>query len=161
MIILHSFKSLGETFEVRASEWMLTGATLSLAFVFFVNDTMFLSQGFSGMREILNYRITWAWIFLFVGLLRLMVLTINGAYWRTPHLRALTAFLCSGVWFFLCVGFLRNGSVLAALVPWIFFLDVYNVKRASREAGKSEFLQRHVRNLQDQMHAGNSAEPQR
>lgn len=154
MIVVHSIKSLQETFEVRASEWMLTGATLSLAIVFFANDGMFVKESFSGLRQLINDRLVWAWLFLVVGTVRLVVLTVNGAYWRTPHLRALTAFLCSGVWFLMCVGFVRNGAVLAAMAPWIFLLDGYNVKRASKEAGKSEFIQRYVKNSQGQVNAG-------
>lgn len=160
MIILHTVRSLSTTFEVRASEWMLTGAMLSLALVFFTNETMFFNYEYAGLRYLLNSSQSWAWVFLLVGLLRLSVLTINGAYWRTPHLRALTAFLCSGVWFFMCVAFLREGSVVAAIIPWVFFLDVYNVKRASKEAGKSEYIQRYNRLTTETLHAGIVNEPQ-
>lgn len=146
MIVVHSFRSLQETFEARASEWMLTGATLSLAAVFFLNNDMFYKPTFEGLRSILNCQMCWAWILLVVGSVRLAVLIVNGAYWRTPHMRAFTAFLCAGLWFLFCVGFFRNGSVLSAMAPWIFLLDAYNAKRAGKEAGKSEFLQRYMKN---------------
>lgn len=145
MIIVHSIKSLQESFEARASEWMLTGATICLGFVFFLNSTMFHKESFEGLRGIIGNQYIWAAIFTIVGFARLAVLLINGAYWRTPHFRAAGAFLCSGVWFVFCLSFVRNGSILIAIMPWIFLLDAYNVKRASREAGKSEFIQRYVK----------------
>ena len=151
MVIVHnmSIQSLRETFEARASEWMLTGATLSLAVVFFANEGMFTREAFEGLRDINDSRILWAIAFAVIGIIRLTVLIVNGAYWRTPHFRAATAFLCTGIWFALCAGFARNGSVLIAIVPWIFFLDAYNTRRAAKEAGKSEFIQRYIKNKQD------------
>lgn len=148
MIVAHSFESLKNTFEARASEWALTGVLVSMAVVFLVNDTMFYGENFSRLREILDSRFGWAAVFSVVGLVRLAVLVINGAYWRTPHFRAATAFFSAGVWFLLFLGFVRNGSMMAAIAPWIFLLDAYNIKRASHEAGKSEFIQRHVKNRQ-------------
>lgn len=151
MVIVHnmSIQSLRETFEARASEWMLTGAVLSLAVVFFANEAMFWRDSFEGLRDINKSRLFWAFLFTIVGLIRLTVLIVNGAYWRTPHFRAAAAFFCTGIWFVLCAGFVRNGSVLIALVPWIFFLDAYNTRRAAREAGKSEFIQRYLKKKQD------------
>lgn len=142
MFIAHSFQSLQETFEARASEWMLTGAVLSLGMVFAFNTEMFYKEAFEGLRDIYNSQAFWANLFLMVGFARLCVLVVNGSYYRTPHFRTVGAFLCSGVWFIFWIGFVRNGSVLMAIMPWIFLLDAYNCKRTSREAGISEFLQR-------------------
>lgn len=147
MIIVHSMslRSLQETFEARASEWMLTGAIISLALVFLINDSMFYGPNFRGLRDIMNSRMGWVVLLLSVGLMRFTVLVINGAYWRTPHFRSLTAFLSAGVWFLFFFGFVNNGSVMMAIMPWVFFLDAYNAKRAGREAGHSEFVQRAIR----------------
>lgn len=153
MVVIHSFRSLQDSFEARASEWMLTCATISLGFVFFLNNGMFHTTSFEGLRNLMNDQYVWAVLFTVVGFARLSVLIINGAYWRTPHFRAIGAFLCAGIWFIFCIGFVRNGSILTAVMPWIFLLDAYNVKRASREAGKSEFLQRYIRN-REAVHAG-------
>jgi hypothetical protein len=161
MVIVHTFRSLQDTFEARASEWMLTGVVLSLAVVFTLNEGMFYRESFEGLRSILNSRFGWALILAVVGLVRLSVLTINGSYWRTPHLRSLTAFLSAGVWFLFCAGFARNGSVMLAIMPWVFMLDAYNAKRAGREAGQSEFFQRHRRQKQDTLNAGMARGAQR
>jgi hypothetical protein len=146
MIIVHSLslESLRETFEARASEWMLTGATLSLAFVFFLNIKMFYSEAFEGLREINNNRFFWSLTLFVVGAIRLSVLLINGSYYRTPHMRSITAFFCAGIWFMMIIAFARNGSMMIAIAPWIFFLDAYNTVRAAREAGTSEFRHRYI-----------------
>ena len=151
MVIVQNYSlgSLVETFEARASEWMLTGATLSLSVVFFLNTEMFYAPVLSGMRNICDNRHMWCLLFFIVGSIRLSVLTINGHYYRTPHFRAITAFFSAGVWFILCLSFMRNGSVMIAIVPWIFFQDCYNARRAAREAGKSEFGQRYLRGITD------------
>lgn len=158
MIVVHSFKSLQETFEARASEWMLSGATITLGSVFFLNESMFYREAFEGLRAILNSQWLWGWLLFVIGTARLAVLCVNGMYYRTPHYRAMGAALCSVVWFMFFVGFVRNGSILASLMPWIFLLDAYNAKRASREAGHSEFVQRHIVK-QDLQHVGNPEVP--
>lgn len=137
------FASLHETFEARASEWALTGMVISLSLVFILNTDLIESPNFIRLRSISDNSIWWAAICFVVGISRLTVLLINGSYWRTPHLRALTAFLSLWIWFLFIVGFVRNGSLMAAIMPWIFILDAYNAKRSAREAGKSEFIQRY------------------
>lgn len=154
MYVVHSIKSLQDTFEARASEWFLTGAIVTLGIVFVLNDTMFFKPTFEGLRSIMGSQAAWASLLLSVGLLRLTVLCINGSYYRTPHFRAVTAFLSSGVWFLFCLGFVRNGSVLIAVMPWIFLMDTYNAKRAGREAGTSEYIQRYSTRKREQVNAG-------
>lgn len=162
MIVVHSFKSLQETFEARASEWALTGVMISMSLVFLLNEEMFYRSSFEGMRNIFNSRYGWAAILAVVGLTRLSVLIINGSHWRTPHMRSLTAFLSAGVWFLFCAGFARNGSIMLAIAPWIFLLDAYNAKRASHEAGKSEYMQRyHTQRRDITHHAGMARGPRR
>lgn len=159
MIFVHTWRSFNQTFEARAPEWVLTGAMISLSLVFFLNDTVFYQETFEGLRNILNSRYSWGLILGMIGLSRLSVLVINGSYWRTPHLRSFTAFLSAGIWFLFCVGFARNSSVLVAILPWVFLLDALNAKRAGHEAGKSEFIQRYLR--QEQVNAGMARGPQR
>ena len=143
-VVVHSFRSLQETFEARASEWACATILVLLSFVFFFNDAMLYQQNLEGMRTILNSQLGWAAIFFLIGSTRLTVLVINGAYWRTPHFRALTAFFSVGVWFMIVAAFARNGSLVLAFSLPIFVLDAYNIKRASREAGQSEFIRRHL-----------------
>lgn len=136
MYIAHSWQSLTDTFEARASEWALAGATFSLGLVSMLNTDLYTNPGFRGLTEWFDQP-TWTIIFLTVGFLRLTVLLINGAYWRTPQFRCLFAFITAGVWFQLLLGFAANLSFFLAVMPWIFGLDVYNAKRAGREAGIS------------------------
>lgn len=155
-VIIHSFQSLQETFEARASEWACASILVLLSLIFTFNDTMFHQQNLEGMRTILNSQLGWAIVFFLIGITRLTVLVINGAYWRTPHFRALTAFLSVGVWFMIVTAFVRNGSLVLAFSLPIFVLDAYNVKRASKEAGQSEFIRRHLTRKRDKDHVGPS-----
>jgi len=155
-IIIHSFRSLQDTFEARASEWAFASMLILMSGVFFVNDGMLYQQAFDGLRTIAKSQLVWAFVFLIMGILRLTVLIINGAYWRTPHLRSLTAFLSSGLWFMLLIGFLRNGSIMTAVMPPLFLLDAYNAKRAAKEAGRSESVRYYFRKMQRQDHGTSS-----
>lgn len=162
MIVVHSFRSLQETFEARASEWALTGVLISLSIVFLVEGDMFSRNTFDGLRSILDSHYGWSAILAVVGLTRLSVLVVNGYYWRTPHLRSLTAFLSAGIWFLFCAGFARHGSIMVAVAPWIFLLDAYNAKRAGHEAGKSEYIQRyHTQMRRGKVNAGLARGPGR
>lgn len=140
MVIVHSWESLRATFEARASEWALAGAIFCLGLVSFFNTTLFQSPNFDGLTEWATQR-TWAVGFLTIGFLRGMVLIINGGWWRTPHFRAVFAFLAAGVWFHLMLGFAANLSFALAIMPWLFLLDAYNALRAGREAGIAQLFQ--------------------
>jgi hypothetical protein len=132
--IAHSWQSLSDTFEARASEWALAGAMLCLGLVSALNADLFTDPAFRGLTDWASQPM-WALGFLTVGILRLIVLLVNGAYWRTPQFRCLFAFISAGVWFQLLLGFAANLSFFLAFLPWIFGLDVYNAVRAGREAG--------------------------
>ncbi len=134
MVIIHAWESLSDTFEARASEWALSAATVCLGLVCLFNSDLFVNRAFRGLSEWAGQD-AWAIGFLLVGIARLTVLLINGAYWRTPQFRSAFAFLTAGVWFQLLLGFAANFSFLLAIMPWLFLLDTYNAMRAGREAG--------------------------
>lgn len=150
MVFIYTLQSLKETFEARASEWMLAAATVSLAIVLFYNPTMFADRpaGFSGLSSLASQPI-WGWGLLIVGGMRLVVLFINGGWWRTPHFRAGLAFLTCFAWFYLSVGFARNLSLGIAFFPWVFLLDAYNSVRVIREAGVAQYLHKHYKGVRE------------
>ena len=72
----------------------------------------------------------------------MLVLLINGAWWRSPHLRALMAFLSCFVWWQMSSDLVPNFALGFALLPPILALDAYNAIRAGREAGVAHYIQR-------------------
>lgn len=147
MIINHTWSSLNQTFEARASEWALAAITLCLGLVCLLNLELFDNINYQYMKSWANQEI-WGSIFVMIGALRLTVLFINGGYWRTPHFRSMFAFACCFLWFQLSLAFMSNFGFSIAIYPWLFFLDAYNALRAGREAGIAQYLQKHRRETQ-------------
>src|SRR4051812_35457177 len=104
MIMLHGWQSLRQTFPVRKSEWTAAFVTFGISIVLLLNDDLFeQSAGYDAMARVAPQWL-WQWMLFAVGLGRLAVLGINGAYWRTPHLRALAAFVSCFTWWQIFAG---------------------------------------------------------
>lgn len=137
----HMVASFRETFPSRASEWATASMLFLWAIVLAQNPDLFYRPGsvFRPLTDIASQG-TWAWLCLVAGLGRLASLGINGAWRRTPHLRALTAFVTAGFWFLISVGIITsgNGTTGLAIYPVLFLLDAYNVIRSMGDAGSAD-----------------------
>lgn len=143
-IFSHIFSSLRETFPARASEWALATMLFGWAVVLSSNPDLFSeTRSFAGLAQFADQKV-WAWMCLFAGGGRLMFLAINGAWRRTPHLRALTALITCFFWFQITAGLLwaESSSTGLAIYPVLFFLDAFNVIRAMGDAGSADRIHR-------------------
>lgn len=131
--------SLKETFPVRKAEWVLSFMVLGLWFVLAVNPALLAGDTYGGMREIMP-QWGWRWLCFVIGATGLSVLIVNGAYWRTPHLRALCAFFRCGLWLQFALGVSGNVGLGLVLMPGLFILDMFNFRQAFLEAAASEGL---------------------
>lgn len=140
MIHLHPWTSLKRSFPVRKSEWVLALVTTGLWLVFSLNDDLFIqSPGYSGLARVAPQN-AWAWFFFVIGIGRVAVLFINGGWYRSPHWRALFAFLNCLVWYRLALGLAPNAGIGLVIVPGLLILDGFNFKQAFVEAAASEGL---------------------
>lgn len=140
MIWAHITKSLRETFPTRASEWALGVMLFLWAVVLSANPDLFAKNpSFRPLAQIVDQQ-RWALLCLVVGGGRLLMLAVNGMWRRSPHLRALTAFISCFFWFQISLGFLQAGTFGTGLAvyPVLFALDVYNALRAAGDAGSSD-----------------------
>lgn len=139
-IHLHPWASLKKTFPVRKSEWVFAFMTLGLWLVFSLNDDLFSqSPGYNGLARLAS-QATWAWFFFVIGIGRVAVLFINGGWRRSPHWRAVFAFLNCLVWYRLAIGLAPNVGIGIVMMPGILILDGFNFKQAAVEAAASEGL---------------------
>lgn len=135
----NAWRSLRQTFPIRKSEWICAVVLFCCSAVLLLNTTLFEREGYAAMARFAPQWI-WQWALFAVGSVRLAVLGINGAYWRSPHWRAGLAFASCFAWWQITIGLVGNlglGFVLAA--GWII-LDAFNFKQALTEAFASEAL---------------------
>lgn len=140
MIWRHFSTSLRETFPTRASEWALAVMLFLWGIVLAVNVDLFTeSRSFSEIARVFGQS-TLSWMCLAAGGGRLAMLAVNGAWRRSPHLRAIGAFVSAGFWFMISMGFLQAGTFGTGLAvyPVLFLLDAYNVIRAAGDAGTAD-----------------------
>lgn len=140
MIFLHVKKH----FAARASEWMLAGILISIGLMFLRPEPMFDNTSFVyvGLERVASEQ-TWGWFCFTFGAIRFAALVINGAWVPSSyHLRAFTAFVACFFWFQLSFSLIMTGrpSILLAIVPWLFVLDMINCHRAAADVQKDKLL---------------------
>lgn len=133
--------SLHEHFKIRLTDWLLSAILFSWGMALFaVNPQVWTLPPFSGLRAWESSQVVWASAATGIGAVRLALLFINGALRRSPHLRAIGAFLSVFVWVQLSFG-IMFGDVIGpgiAIFPWLALTDVFNVYRAMGDARCSD-----------------------
>ena len=146
MILDHLARSLRETFPARASEWALGAMLFNWSVVLSLNPTLFEEgRSYSELARWMSQD-AWVWLCLAVGGARLLVLAINGAWRRSPHARAIAAFVSCFFWFQITLGMIGAGtwSTGLAIYPVLFMLDAFNAIRSMGEAGFSDAIHKRV-----------------
>ncbi|MDS1135167.1 hypothetical protein [Nitratireductor indicus] len=140
MILAHIKRSFRETFPVRASEWALAAMIFNWGIILVFNDDLFASHPSYRVLKDTMAQDCWTVLCLGVGGFRLLVLLINGAWRRSPHLRAAGAFLSILFWFQISMGFALVGTwgTALAVYPVLLLLDSYNAIRAVTDAAVSD-----------------------
>lgn len=136
MIFAHIRNSFADAFFPRLAEWFAAGVLFAFGWLLMVNDDLMSTsagRGYHRMLEIATQE-TWCGILIGFGLLRLMILLINGAWRRSPHGRALTAFVSCYFWTQIALSFAPTfGFSFVMACGWLG-ADVVNVMRAMRDA---------------------------
>lgn len=138
IVLAHSWQSLRDTFPGRRLEWAAATMLTLLGIVFFLNEDMFAgSNAWQHMAEFWPQYV-WAWGCAAVGSARLITLVVNGAFSRSPHARAVLAFISCFGWYQLTVGLLPNLAIGAAIFPVLLFFDAGVALQVIKEAGLAE-----------------------
>lgn len=131
---------LRQTFPARASEWALSLMLFLWSVILVANVDLFAAgRSYAALSQLMSQE-SWAMWCLAIGGGRLIILAVNGAWRRSPHLRALGAFLSGLFWFLISIGLLQAGAYNTglAIYPVLFLLDAFNAIRAMGEAGRSD-----------------------
>jgi len=137
----HITVSLRETFRERASEWALAMMIFLWSVVLTYNPSLFMDQP-QTYHVLANAfsQSTWAVACGVVGSMRLLMLSVNGMWHRSPHMRALGAFVTAGFWFAISYGVTTSGTFATgiAVYPVLLALDSYSALRALRDAAVAD-----------------------
>lgn len=137
---VHAWRSLRQSFPIRKSEWVAAWTMLGIALVMLLNPGLFgTGDVYRGMMRFAPQEV-WQWMLFLISTTRLVVLFVNGAYWRSPHWRAVTAFLSCFAWWQIAAGLAGNLGLGMVAFAGYFVLDALNFRQALMEAGVSEGL---------------------
>lgn len=150
-------KGVRDHFTVRRSEW---GSAFGLAYVGIAFATPGNTLDIANLRNLsaIMPEGAWAALCLTLGLVRLIVLTLNGTFAHTkyghysPHVRAATAFVGCMVWGGMAFGVLTAPSswtppisILMGLLTIQAAQDAFNWRGALAEAGAADREKRYGR----------------
>ena len=136
MILAHIRASFRSTFEARMSEWALSISIVLWGLIVLNEPGRFEGSRAYGDFLYLMPQTAWGLGAFMIGASRLMVLFFNGLLRRSPHLRAITAFMSCFLWMQISLGlFAADGFTALAMYPVALGMDIVNVMRAAREAG--------------------------
>lgn len=139
--------SLHEHFPIRVTDWLLSAILFSWGLrVFFMPPDVWAMPTYSGLAIIAS-QLAWASVAISLGVARLSALFVNGAVRRSPHLRAIGAFLAVFIWVQMCLGAMTSEVIgtSVAIYPWLALGDLFNVYRAARDARTADLRANQLR----------------
>lgn len=131
------YERLLHRFPGRAVEWGESLILSTVGWVLLLHQTpeLFTRIYFAPMAAMASQEV-WGVGCMFIGLLRVVFLFINGTMPRTSsYLRSAGAFLSCFAWFSICYGLAANDfvSLGMAVFPWLLIGDMYSIHRASTD----------------------------
>ena len=136
LILAHIRSNFAAAFFPRMSEWACAAAIFGIGLVLHFNVDLMVNattSTYSLMLSIATQQ-TWSRALLVFGICRLVVLLINGAWRRSPHLRSIMAILSCFPLYTIAMSVLPVFGMLMVFA-WIFLgMDVINAVRAAGDA---------------------------
>jgi hypothetical protein len=136
LIFAHIRDNFANAFFPRLSEWAAAGCLLGMGWMLSINSDLMAStktQAYQLMLMIAEQS-TWATFMLIFAAARLVILLINGAWRRSPHLRSISAFLTCFFWTQIVLSFLPTFGFAFVFSAAFLCLDFVNSIRAARDA---------------------------
>lgn len=125
-------------FRLRVLEWFIAIVMLLWWVVLSQPEYSFSKQPSLSLLARIGSEDFWAKVCFFIGVIRLGALYVNGAWRRSPYIRAFTAFLSSVFWMWVSIGMASTGSTTGLTVyPMLMLLDWYSIWTAMDDADKA------------------------
>lgn len=134
MLSDHTRKMI-DHFPTRASEWATSLILFGWATLTYLTNGKSMTGAYDAMTNVMDAT-TWAAMFMILSGIRIMLLIINGALKRSPHLRSAFSFLSCFAWFQITMAFSSTEMLTndLAAYPVLLALDFYNAYRIAIEA---------------------------
>lgn len=136
MILAQIRTHFADAFFPRWAEWVAAGTIFMLGWMLSVNDNLMATstgKGYHLMLEIASQP-TWAVALAIFGLMRLLVLLINGLWRRSPWARAISAVFSCFFWTQITLSFAPIFGFAFILAGGFLLMDLVNIVRAMRDA---------------------------
>jgi hypothetical protein len=136
MFVAHVRDSFSAAFYPRLSEWSCAALLILIGFMLVINPGL-MADGKSQAHALMlmvGQQSAWAQALLILGGIRISVLIINGAWRRSPHLRAVLAFLSCGPLCLIALSFTPVMGISTAYVWVPLATDMINAIRAAGDA---------------------------
>ncbi|WP_283196626.1 hypothetical protein [Rhizobium sp. BT04] len=135
MVFAHIRDNFAAAFFPRLSEWLAGFVLLGLGWMLSANpDLMQAGKLDYQLMLIIASQSFWSTVLIIFAGCRLSVLLINGAWRRSPHLRALAAFLSCFFWTQITLSFAPTFGFAFILACGWLGMDMINIMRAMRDA---------------------------
>lgn len=131
---------LQEHVPLRIVEWLVAGFLVSWGLAALAIEETIWQLPVNRELANLGSKDLWGCFALSLGAIRFAALFVNGAVQRSPHARALGAFMSIFLWTQLTLGVITGGmeTISVVVYPWVLLADLYNVYRASQDARFSD-----------------------
>lgn len=135
MVFAHIRENFAAAFFPRLSEWLAAFVVLALGWMLTANpDLMMPGKTDYQLMLMIASQPFWSTVLILFGVCRLTILLINGAWRRSPHLRALAAFLSCFFWTQIALSFAPTFGFAFILACGWLGMDMINIMRAMRDA---------------------------
>jgi hypothetical protein len=122
-------------------EWFMALHTALFGFVLLISPDLFDQPAWVGFAAIFdNEEARLGWIMVFLGVLRIGGLIVNGARKHvTPMIRQVSAGIGCLIWFGIVYGFATSGvvSTWLAIYPLFGIGELVNIHRAAHDQGET------------------------
>lgn len=139
--LFHAIKS---HMRLRFNEWVSSVALAAWGLSFLINEKLALTLTYFAKLDNFRSLITLGIICLSLGLARITLLFINGAWGLSPHFRAVGSAISACTWTLMWSYFFNPGYIIPSLatIGTLVVLDLYSLWYASEDARHADVRRR-------------------
>jgi len=148
VVMAHIRMSFAGNLYPRRTEWLCAGLNIGMGILFMLNPTLMAVnyKAYSVMLAFMTQH-QWANFMVIFGAARIIVLIVNGAWRKSPHIRSFMAVVsCLPLW--TAAWSFTPYFGLAMLGYWAWLItDIINAVVASSDAKESDSRAKHERSI--------------